>query len=385
MAGQQPQAGGGGGGGGDNSLDFLWLIVLLIAGILAAWYFGRVYIAAVIFQIRYFQILGINYFMQGYAKIAEVFSLPFPDMTEIVTALRAIEAGPSKNMSFTVIADISNTVGWYYMFPIALFLAILAFIILRSNVTAKFRRIHDMVTLKKSEINEWHMIHPVAKTDLIGESINEGSWAMALTPMMYAKRHKLLIEDRSKTPITVKVDKGAAARIFSLQLGPSFTRVEVLPMHVQALFAIFSARAHRDRKNSDKLLKQLSLSQAAGKLDFTGVKEVVAKYLNTKEVQYVVQRHAYILTMMASMLELARADGVLATSEILWLKPTDRRLWYMLNSVGRQTPYVEVAGPFCHWYYEKRLNRPLKVPLVEEAVTALEVAIKDIIYEPDED
>ena len=384
MAGQQPQSGGGG-GGGDNSLDFLWLIVLIIAGILAGWYFGRVYIAAVVFKVRYIQILGINYFMQGYAKIAEAFSLPFPDMSDIVTSLHAIEAGPSDSMSFSVIADISNTVGWYYMFPIALILGILAFIILRSNVSAKFRRAHNMVTLKKSELNEWHMIHPVAKTDLISQSIDEGPWAMALTPMLYAKRHKLLIEDRSKKPITVTVDKGAAARIFSLQLGPSFTRVEVLPMHIQALFAIFTSRAHRDRKNSDKLLKQLSISQASGKLDFTGVKEVVAKYVNTREVQYVTRRHAYILTLMASMLELARADGVLATSEFLWLKPTDRRLWYMLNSVGRQTPYVEVAGPFSHWYYEKKLSRPLKVPQVEEAVTALDIAIKDIIYEPDEE
>lgn len=382
MAGQPQQ--GGGGGGGDNSLDFLWAIVLVIAALLAAWYFGRVYIAAFIFKIRYFEILGINFVMQYYAKVAESFHLPMPDLSSLVTAMNAINAGPSKKMSFNVIADISDAVGWFYAFPIALVLIIFTYLVYRSNVSAKFRHKHDMFTLKNSELREWPMVHPVGKINLIKEDINKGPWAMSMTPMMYAKNQKLLIENKNVRPVTVTVDKGAAARVFSLQLGPTVSKIQSLPMHVQALFAIFCARAHRDRKNSNKLLEQLSTSQASGKLNFSGVKEVVDKYINTKEVQYVVQRHAYMLTLMASMLELARTDGVLATSEFLWVKPTDRRLWYMLNSVGRQTPFVEVSGPFCHWLYERKLGRPLRVPMVEEAVTALEVAIANIIYEPDE-
>ena len=88
---------------------------------------------------------------------------------------------------------------------------------------------------------------------------------------------------------------------------------------------------------------------------------------------------------MASMLELARTDGVLASAEFLWLKPLDRNLWYMLNCVGRQTPFPEISGPFAHWIVEKRLRRPLKVPMVAEAVDALDVALSDIIYNPEED
>jgi len=88
---------------------------------------------------------------------------------------------------------------------------------------------------------------------------------------------------------------------------------------------------------------------------------------------------------MATLLELARTDGVLATAEFLWLKPIDRPLWYMLNSVGRQTAFPEIAGVFAHWVAEKRLDRPLKVPMVEEAVKALEMAMKEIKYEPDEE
>jgi len=133
------------------------------------------------------------------------------------------------------------------------------------------------------------------------------------------------------------------------------------------------------------LLKQIGSSATSDKLDFSGVKELVAKHKNSKYAQFAEQKHAYLLTVMATLLELARTDGVLATAEFLWLKPIDRPLWYMLNSVGRQTAFPEIAGVFAHWVAEKRLDRPLKVPMVEEAVKALEMAMKEIKYEPDEE
>jgi intracellular multiplication protein IcmP len=101
-------------------------------------------------------------------------------------------------------------------------------------------------------------------------------------------------------------------------------------------------------------------------------------------VKKITDGHAYILTVMASMLTLARLDGVQASADFLWLKPIDRRLWYILNTVGRQTPFVEVAGIFAHWVAEKELERKLLIPMVEEATNALELALQDIIYKPDE-
>jgi intracellular multiplication protein IcmP len=83
---------------------------------------------------------------------------------------------------------------------------------------------------------------------------------------------------------------------------------------------------------------------------------------------------------MASLLELARTEGVMATAEILWLKPLDRRMWYVLNNIGRQVSFVECAGPIAHWLSEKKLNRPLRIPLVEGAVTAMQLALDDVLY-----
>ena len=55
----------------------------------------------------------------------------------------------------------------------------------------------------------------------------------------------------------------------------------------------------------------------------------------------------------------------------------------MLNCVGRQTAFVEVAGPYAHWLAEKEMGRKIRSPMVDQAVTALDVAIKEIKYNPD--
>ena len=87
---------------------------------------------------------------------------------------------------------------------------------------------------------------------------------------------------------------------------------------------------------------------------------------------------------MASLLQASRDDGVVPSSEFLWLKPIDRRLWYVLNCVGRQTPYSEVAGPFAHWKAERAMKRKMLVPMVDEAIRALEIAIKEVKLSPEQ-
>ena len=73
-----------------------------------------------------------------------------------------------------------------------------------------------------------------------------------------------------------------------------------------------------------------------------------------------------------------------SSADFLWLKPVDRRLWYTLNSVGRQTPFAEVAGIFAHWIAEKEAGRKLLVPMVDEATKALEIVLTEVVYRRDE-
>ena len=156
-----------------------------------------------------------------------------------------------------------------------------------------------------------------------------------------------------------------------------------LPPYARALFAVFAARINADTAEAAKLIAQFAASASGGKIDMRGVDDLLKKHENSKLVKKITTRHAYVLTVMASMLEGAREDGVQASADFLWLKPVDRKLWYILNAVGRQTPFVEVAGIFAHWIAEKEANKRLFVPVVDEATKALESALKEIVYKPD--
>lgn len=369
-AAQQPQQ------QGDNSLAPFWIIVGIFALLWIIWYFAHGYIATAILKIRLYEAYLVRFFTPS-----------------INQAIHVIHNTSPADIKIQELADISAAVGNYLRYPIAIILLICAVIIYFGNPTLRFKKTYSIQSLVNSEKDSWPQIMPIANLDLVKTNIDEGPWAMALTPMQFAKKYHLLQEERvvSNDPnalqssrLVASLRKDEAYRIFSLQLGRYWTDVEHLNPHTKALFAVFAAKADRNRDGAAKLLAQISASTAHGKLNFAGTEELLAKHKNMKAAIKVTQSHAFVLTVMASMLVLARTDGVLATADFLWLKPIDRTLWYMLNSIGRQTPFVEVAGPFAHWLAEKNMQRPLKVPMVEEAVNALEIAVKEVVYVPDE-
>jgi intracellular multiplication protein IcmP len=373
------------GGGSDNALDFLWMIVLIVGGLALIWYIWRHQIASFVLDLRYYEIIGIDFVLRGYSHIASLLHLPVPNFSDITQSLNTISSKPAE-ISLKDLVSLSNDVGKYLMIPFGLIIAIFAIITYLSNITERFKHVYTMDTLRKSENRIWPHVTPVMKVDLVKKGLDEGPWATSLTPMLFAKKHNLLIEhkvDGGRT--TVSLNDGAAHRIFALQVGKFWRDIETFPLHIQAMFAIFLARANRDRKNADNLLNQIAASASSDKLNYKGVTELVRKHKNSKYAKFAESRHAYILGVMATLLELARTDGVLATAEFLWLKPVDRALWYVLNSVGRQTAFPEMAGAFAHWTSEKKAGRALRVPMVEEAVKALDLAIKEIIYEPEDE
>lgn len=372
-------------GGQDNSLDFFWMIVLIVAAFALSWYFGRTYIVAGVLNVRFYEIYAIEYVLKAYSYVASFFHLPLPQMSSLSADLAIINSKPT-NMSLNSLVQLSNDVGGYFTIPFSLIILGLALITYFANVAEKFKHIYNMDTLRKSEYHTWPQVTPVMKVNLVDKDLDEGPWSSSLTPMLFAKKHNLLIEHKeSGAAVTVTLNDGAAFRVFALQVGQFWRDIESLPLHIQALYAIFLCRANQNRKEADNLLIQISKSASSPKLDFNGVKELVKKQKNSKYAKLAEKRHAYVLTVMATLLEIARTDGVLATAEFLWLKPIDRPLWYMLNSVGRQTAFPEVSGAYAHWLAERKVGRALRVPMVDEAVKALELSIKEMIYEPEDE
>jgi intracellular multiplication protein IcmP len=373
MAGAAPQSGGQ--KEPDSAYTPLWIIAaVFIAGILI-WHFGSKYIVAFVFNLKLIQAYAIGLFSDGLLPVVNTIEHTAPSTVEIAGLLSVL-----------------TKVGEYIRYPYIVILFIFAAILYKSDITQRFRSTYSMKTLLEKEYINWPHMTPVLKLDLVSQDIDVGPWASAISPRVFSMKNGLLKRDTTEREVMRRdrgyayatLYRGEAKRLFVMQLGPYWMGPDALPPHTKALFAIFAAKINRDRDSVKKMLIQLSKSVAMGKLDTSGVNALLAKHRDNKIVTEICTRHAYVLTVMASMLATARHDGVLSTAEFLWLKPLDRRLWYMLNSVGRETSFTEVAGPFAHWLVEKVLNRRVLVPMVTEAVNALEGEIKNMKFKEDD-
>ena len=363
----------------DNSSGILWGIAALFAAIAGIWYAFKVQIVTSFLMLKLLEVNILNAVTNDY----------FDSLHQTIVASLA---SPDK-LSYHDLVLIGSAVGESIRYPFVLLLMVLAVVIYLGHTTRVFKRTYSMLDLAKFEKENWPQINPVLDLNLLKTDIDKGPWAMAMTPIQFCKRHRLLEEIRPQRregmsrkdwdKIEVLLKRGEANQVFALQLGPVWRGVDKLPLYSKALFAVFAARINADSKAAAAILIQLNRT-CTTKLDFTGVDELIKKHINTKIVQQILNSHAYTLTVMASMLERARDDGVQASADFLWLKPVDRKLWYTLNTVGRQTPFVEVAGIFAHWMAEKEAGRKLVVPTVEEATKALELALKEVVYHPDE-
>jgi len=235
----------------------------------------------------------------------------------------------------------------------------------------------------------------VKNLNLLEQDLDSGPWAMAMTPMQFAKHYKLAsieLADKagsefSKTQapeFKVVLNRLRAERAFAAQLGRPWQGAAAMAPHRRAIFAVLVGKGCRDSKKAQDLIYQLADSAGSGKLNLTGTDELWKKHYKNSLVERIYTQHGYEFTVIASMIQFAREDGVLASADFLWVKPLDRRLWYVLNNVGRQTPAAEVGGIFSHWYNELALKRALSAPVVGAAVDALELALSEILYIPDE-
>ncbi|KTD00617.1 IcmP protein [Legionella geestiana] len=362
------------GGGGDNAFAPVWITVLLMIVGYLLWYYEHTAIVRFVFWLNLLQAHIVTLFMGD-----EVLAQPIYLMQTIDPA--AVE--------WSQLVSLTAMVGDYVRYPVGVMLVIFAIVIYQSNIRQKYRKAHDMKSLRAQEQYNWPAIMPIVPVDLVSQDIDTGPWAMALSPMEFARKHQLLRKDDAllDNPVpglemTAGLRRGDAKRVFTLQLGPYWEGFERMPPHARVLCAVFMARMNRDRDSARHILEVMDRTTVAGKPQYSVADATIKKFRNAENVQLTIAKHAYMLTVMASLLQQSREDGVVPSSEFLWLKPLDRRMWYMLNSVGRQTPYVEVGGPFAHWVAERTIGRRCLVPMVEEAINALEVAIREIKLTP---
>lgn len=321
------------------------------------------------------------------------------NMKEVISI---IETRPMSEWNVSKVTAVGRYVGWIVNIPLLAILGYMTYKIWKKNPLQYFRRTHDMTSLVMSERVNWPYVTPIIGLSLIKDDINEGPWAMAMKPLTFVTKFKLLDKEKE----LASLNKTKAEKLFSSQLDKLWESPDKLPKATKALFAIFAAHGCKDVVPSDLIPKELlskpgfeakkfkskdwavySIAKIANsaevgkKIDFSSTDAIFKKYANDPRIIEIYKKHAYIQTVMASMLQFARGTGVLPTSHFLWLRPSNRRLFYTLNCVGRQVSFVEVAGIFSHWKAENVAGHPIEKPFVHKAVEGLEKALNDIKLE----
>lgn len=82
--------------------------------------------------------------------------------------------------------------------------------------------------------------------------------------------------------------------------------------------------------------------------------------------------HAWKATAMIRIMEEGRHNrGILASPTYVWLRTQNRRMWYILNSIGTDAVTVEAAGVMAHYKAERQIGAPIHRPAVYQASRAL--------------
>ena len=244
----------------------------------------------------------------------------------------------------------------------------------------KFRNKYDLEGFIKTQAKMWPVISPILNFNPIkssartpGDTIPDKLplFAEALSPEEWISWHRI--------PVTNGIaDRETTRRAFLLQLGPRWNGLHGQPPYVLALIAACALKGTQKRDQSDDLLGRLALCWSPNN-GFKMHKEIAA------EVEKIVRdpecgskaleigaAYAYRSSAMLGMLRWARTmGGVLAPAQFIWLRGTDRPLWYALNNLGRRSFHTEGAGALAHYMAEQNANKPLPIPRIDTAIVTL--------------
>lgn len=268
------------------------------------------------------------------------------------------------------ISALSSGLRWYMTPALSLVFGWYAYRIYRRNPSLGLRRKMSREDLMRSQVVLWPWIAPVIDLDLAQASIDKGKWAMARRPVDFARHYKIMDGHA--------LNKKRAQKLFAMQLGRLWEGPHRLRPYTRALFACFLAQACGDREAARSGLRVLAQGMGSRKVDYGFVDALLARFGDNQLLKDIEGKHAYVATVLCALLVKARTYGVLPPNYFLWLRPVNRPLWYTLNSVGRRTPFTEVAGIHAHYLAEVVSGHAIERPYVKEAVDALEKAIHEV-------
>ena len=137
----------------------------------------------------------------------------------------------------------------------------------------------------------------------------------------------------------------------------------------KVMFALLCARAFggadgaKDYATARDQLNNSCRGAAHGMANLTVAQWLFDKYRTNDLAYRLFATHHWEYTYLYELFAQAKRRGKCTHAEFLWLKPMNRILFYVLNTVGRWTPHTESAATFNQHAFERRCARLKRLPL----------------------
>lgn len=408
------------GGGEDNSI----VIVLLVLG---GFIFGSFALAA-----YYGSHKGaINSFIFILAKIQLLPFLPFSEnASKVWSFMNTHDPASMTWQQASAILDFSGQFGRWIIAPVMVGIGYLAYKgIFKVD---KFKRRFNMKQLLMHNAAIYPCLRPVAfrKRMISEEPTGTGPWRVMESPMLFALRNGIIKDGKgkvcdenlcftkdgmpkqsaSKPAGGFKFDSNAAIEVYKKKMGPKMPQsmsefIKTQPKYIRGLAGGFCAVALGDRKAGQAILDAMSSSynedvaiaswdknEIPGDFDIdiananhwierafrprnddeSSVEDDLARSIQKKTSNHSMWLYQWLGELLVS----ARLQGgSIPPQEFIWLRPTNRQMWYFIDPLGGDTSPAEGAGPWAHRLAEKVLGRPIADEQIENAVKALKQAI----------
>ena len=309
-------------------------------------------------------------------------TLPSGEVLNVAEWRESIASLPRENLSLGVLSAVAGIallpIKWIVMFIIGL-IGLWAY---RSGPGTQYTEVFNLDTFIRFQAQNFPVISPFIKFNPADQPPRPpGSdvpaelpaFAEALGPEEWLAYFQIPIRDK-------ELDKNACFTAFRRQLGPRWKGAQQLKPYKQVLLAAFCLKASRKRTEGDDMMGRLAKCWSHEKgLQLSkepGLVRDARKILKNKDLAHKTlkncNQHAWQTTALLRGLLTARQEGgVMAPAQFVWLRAYDRELWYPLNNLGRQSNHIEAIGAIAHFKQERRVQRPIPKPKVQEAVVSI--------------
>lgn len=264
-------------------------------------------------------------------------------------------------------------------------MGLMAFWVMFFGPGSHYRRRMTLETLMQEQARSFPIIKPFVKFNpcllpyrVIGKEVPAvlPLFSEALSPEEWIAFHEVQIEGG-------QMNVNQAFQGLISQLGKRWQGPLKLPLHAQALYAAFALRHVRKRKDSEEMLNEFALSWTpdSGFKPSAALRAKIRAVIKNPKIGGALQKyadqHAYETTALLRCLSRAREEGgVLAPASFLWLRGTDRNLWYPMNNLGRRSYHAEAAGAMVHYTNELIAGQKIPTPRFDDVIRGFEAFLK---------